>query len=101
MFCFACRFGDIRSQMCQFIVQLWHRLGTKKGNFIPNMIGPFLRISLLMEKGTATHSCCVPQLYTNLPRSFNLTEIQRVAIPLVYDFMKYEQQTNGNFKRVQ
>ena len=46
-----CRFGDVRSQMCKYIVELWHKLDMKKGNFIPNMIGPFLKLSLLKEKG--------------------------------------------------
>ena len=45
------RFGDIRSQMCKYIVEMWHRLAEKRGHFIPNMIGPFLKISLLKEKG--------------------------------------------------
>ena len=31
------------------IVILWHKLGDKQANFIPNMIGQFLEITLLKE----------------------------------------------------
>lgn len=56
---------------------LWHKLGSHKGQFIPDLISSFLKISLLKQR-----------------------ELRRFAIPLVFDVVKCEQEVNGNFKRV-
>lgn len=59
------------------VILLWHKLGSHKGQFIPDLINSFLKLSLLKQR-----------------------DLRRIAIPLVFDVIKCEQQVNGNFKRV-
>ena len=71
------RFGDFRVTTGKQVILLWHKLGSHKGQFIPDLINSFLKISLLNQR-----------------------DLRRIAIPLVFDVIKCEQQVNGNFKRV-
>ncbi len=41
----------MRLTVGKHVVVLWHKLGDKKGNFIPNLIGPFLEMSLVRQRG--------------------------------------------------
>ena len=59
------------------VVVMWHRLGEKKANFIPALIGPYLQITLLKSR-----------------------QLRTIALPVVVDMMSCEQQASGNFKRV-
>ena len=45
------RFGDVRVTVGRHVVSLWHQLREKKGSFIPNLVKPFLEISLIKHKG--------------------------------------------------
>ena len=63
--------------MARQVVLLWYKLGAYKGQFIPDLINSFLKISLLKQQ-----------------------DLRRITIPLVFDIVKCEQQVNGNFKRV-
>ena len=47
----ASRFGDMRLMLGKHVRIMWTKLADKKGNFIPNLIGPFLEITLLNRKG--------------------------------------------------
>jgi hypothetical protein len=59
------------------IILLWHKLDTHKGQFIPDLINSFLKLSLLKQG-----------------------DLRRISIPLVFDVIKCEQEVNANFKRV-
>ena len=72
------RFGDQRVTTGKQVILLWHKLSTHKGQFIPDLISSFLKISLLRQH-----------------------DLRRFAIPLVFDVIKCEQEVNGNFKRVE
>ena len=37
------------------VVVMWHALKEKKGNFIPDLIGSLLEMTLLKQRGTAVH----------------------------------------------
>ena len=41
----------MRVQVGRHVVVLWHKLGDKKGNFIPNFVKPFLEMTLIKHKG--------------------------------------------------
>ena len=49
------RYGDVRVSVSHNVISLWHKLGDKKGNFIPNLVKPFLEISLIKHKGQRSH----------------------------------------------
>jgi hypothetical protein len=72
------QYGDVRLSVGCHVATLWHKLGDKKGSFIPNLVKPFLEISLLKHK-----------------------ELRRVCLPLVMDIMVCEQKASCNFKRVE
>ncbi|CAI8007599.1 Dedicator of cytokinesis protein 3, partial [Geodia barretti] len=72
------QYSDVRISLGRHVVSLWHRLGDKKGNFIPNLVKPFLEISLIKHK-----------------------ELRRVSLPLIMDIMECEQRASCNFKRVE
>ena len=44
----------MRISVGRHVASLWHKLGDKKGNFIPNLVKPFLEISLIKHKGQST-----------------------------------------------
>ena len=53
------RFGDSRVHIGRHVAAMWHRLAEKKGNFIPDFIGPFLEISLLKDRGKFNTLLCM------------------------------------------
>lgn len=55
----AFRFGDSRVHIGRHVAAMWHRLSEKKGNFIPDFIGPFLEISLLKDRGKFNTLLCM------------------------------------------
>ena len=59
------------------MILMWHKLGEQKANFIPDLIGSFLELTLLRPR-----------------------ELRRYSLPLLLDMMKCEQFASGNFKRV-
>ena len=46
-----CRFGDMRVEVVKQVIVMWQTLKVKKGNFIPNLIGAFLSLTLIKSKG--------------------------------------------------
>ena len=51
--CHGDRFGDMRLTVGRQVVVMWHALREKKGNFIPDLIGSLLEMTLLKQRGTA------------------------------------------------
>ena len=49
------RFGDMRLMVGSQVVNMWHALKEKKGNFIPDLIGSLLEMTLLKQTGTAVY----------------------------------------------
>ena len=47
----------MRLTMGRHVVSMWHTLSDKKGNFIPNLIGPFLEMTLLKQRGMCVCGC--------------------------------------------
>ncbi|XP_047127014.1 dedicator of cytokinesis protein 3 isoform X1 [Hydra vulgaris] len=72
------RYGDMRLIMAFEILDMWDLLGDKKKLFIPNLIGPFLEMSLVPEP-----------------------ELRKATIPVFYDMMKVEYFLGSSFKKVE
>ena len=91
----------MRLTVGRHIVILWHKLRDKKGNFIPNLIGPFLEISLVRQRGMLCICFRIPVTSEWLLLPPLLTEdLRRATLPLIVDIMTCEQMASGNFKRV-
>ena len=41
----------MRVEVVKQVMVMWQTLKDKKGNFIPNLIGPFLSLTLIKSKG--------------------------------------------------
>ncbi|XP_052072958.1 dedicator of cytokinesis protein 4-like isoform X6 [Mytilus californianus] len=72
------RYHDMRIMMGHQIQTLWEKLGTNRRHFIPSMIGPFLKVTLVPEK-----------------------ELRAATLPIFYDMIQCEQKTSGNFVMVE
>lgn len=46
-----CSYGDMRIAMNSLMVSKWQALGHYQGRYVPGMIGPFLRVSLIPHNG--------------------------------------------------
>ncbi|XP_071162209.1 dedicator of cytokinesis protein 4-like isoform X6 [Mytilus edulis] len=68
------RYHDMRIMMGHQIQTLWEKLGTNRRHFIPSMIGPFLKVTLVPEK-----------------------ELRAATLPMFYDMIQCEQKTSGHF----
>lgn len=71
------RYGDMRVLMGYQILSMWSRLGEHKIKFIPHMVGPFLKVTLVPEAG-----------------------LRKATLHIFFDMMECEQRARGNFKQV-
>ena len=71
-------YHDMRVMMGHQIQTLWEKLGSNRRHFIPSMIGPFLKVTLVPEK-----------------------ELRVATLPIFYDMIQCEQNTSGNFVMVE
>ncbi|CAB4057263.1 DOCK1 [Lepeophtheirus salmonis] len=62
-----CSYGDIRKDMAKEVKSMWFNLGNHKIQFIPHMVGPFLKMSLIPE-----------------------SELRKSVIPIFFDMMQCE-----------
>ncbi|XP_040577137.1 dedicator of cytokinesis protein 1 [Lepeophtheirus salmonis] len=60
-------YGDIRKDMAKEVKSMWFNLGNHKIQFIPHMVGPFLKMSLIPE-----------------------SELRKSVIPIFFDMMQCE-----------
>ena len=60
-------FKDMRKEMGLEVKKMWNSLGQHKIDFIPNMVGPFLEMTLIPE-----------------------TELRKATIPIFFDMMQCE-----------
>lgn len=72
------RYQDMRILMGQQIQTLWENLGANRRHFIPSLIGPFLKVTLVPEE-----------------------ELRKATIPIFFDMMESEMKTCGNFQMVE
>ncbi|XP_064633276.1 dedicator of cytokinesis protein 3-like isoform X3 [Lineus longissimus] len=72
------KYGDMRVPMGVDIESMWQSLGTHKICFIPNMVGPFLEVTVVPE-----------------------TELRKATLPIFFDMMECEQKARGHFKQVE
>ncbi|KAI1296790.1 Dedicator of cytokinesis protein 4 [Halotydeus destructor] len=72
------KYGDMRVQMGFQILSMWEKLGDLKVNFIPSMVPPFLKVTLVPEK-----------------------ELRRATLPIFYDLIDADFRSNGSFKQVE
>ncbi len=61
----------------EIIRTMWNYLGKNKIKFIPEMVGPFIEVTLIPE-----------------------TELRKATIPIFFDMMQCELQIKGNFNMV-
>ena len=61
----------------EIIRTMWNYLGKNKIKFIPEMVGPFIEVTLIPE-----------------------TELRKATIPIFFDMMQCEFQIKGNFNKV-
>ncbi|TRY70430.1 hypothetical protein TCAL_09293 [Tigriopus californicus] len=59
--------GDLRLEMGSLVKKMWFRLGQQKARFVPEIVGPFLEITLIPH-----------------------TELRRNSIPVFFDMMQCE-----------
>ena len=55
----------MRLSVGRHVIAMWHKLSEQKGNFIPDLIGPFLEVTLLKEP-----------------------ELRQATLPVVFDIMR-------------
>ncbi|XP_015379000.1 PREDICTED: dedicator of cytokinesis protein 3 [Diuraphis noxia] len=72
------KYGDMRVLMGYQILSVWSKLGDHKINFIPSMVGPFLKVTLVPE-----------------------AELRKATLHIFFDMMECEQRARGNFKEVE
>ncbi|XP_051163357.1 dedicator of cytokinesis protein 3 isoform X2 [Leptopilina boulardi] len=72
------KYGDMRVLMGFQILSMWSRLGERKLEFIPGMVGPFLEVTLVPE-----------------------SELRKATLHIFFDMMECEQQARGSFKSVE
>ncbi|XP_074036384.1 dedicator of cytokinesis spg isoform X2 [Leptinotarsa decemlineata] len=72
------KYGDMRVLMGFQILSMWSQLGECKLSFIPTMVGPFLKVTL------------VPEI-----------ELRKATLHIFFDMMECEQRARGNFKQVE
>nr|XP_022300007.1 dedicator of cytokinesis protein 3-like isoform X2 [Crassostrea virginica] len=72
------RYQDMRILMGQQIQTLWENLGANRRYFIPSLIGPFLKVTLVPEE-----------------------QLRKATIPIFFDMMESEMITCGNFQMVE
>ncbi|XP_077992462.1 dedicator of cytokinesis protein 1-like isoform X2 [Glandiceps talaboti] len=72
-------YKDMRREVGIKIIQtMWNNLGRHKIRFIPEMVGPFLEVTLIPE-----------------------TELRKATIPIFFDMMQCEFNTRHNFREVE
>ncbi len=59
------RFGDMRLSVGSHVMSMWHRLKEQKAKFIPDLIGPFLEMTLIKQP-----------------------DLRRTTLPVVFDIMR-------------
>ncbi|XP_064489712.1 dedicator of cytokinesis protein 3-like isoform X2 [Ornithodoros turicata] len=72
------KYGDMRVLMGFQILAMWNKLGDSKVHFLPEMVGPFLEVTLVPE-----------------------TELRKATLPIFFDMMDTEQRFHNNFKQVE
>ncbi|XP_070539835.1 dedicator of cytokinesis protein 1-like isoform X2 [Ptychodera flava] len=73
------KYKDMRREVgIEIIHTMWNYLGRHKIRFIPEMVGPFLEVTLIPE-----------------------TELRKATIPIFFDMMQCEFNTRHNFKEVE
>ncbi|XP_044271519.1 dedicator of cytokinesis protein 3 isoform X2 [Tribolium madens] len=72
------KYGDMRVLMGFQILSMWSQLGECKLHFIPSMVGPFLKVTL------------VPEI-----------ELRKATLHIFFDMMECEQRARGNFRQVE
>ncbi|XP_019862177.1 PREDICTED: dedicator of cytokinesis protein 5-like, partial [Amphimedon queenslandica] len=71
-------YGDMRLTMNTLMLDKWRMLGNFQANFVPGMVGPFLKVSLLPHEG-----------------------LRKATIPVFFDMMEHEWKYNKNFHRME
>ena len=59
------RFGEMRLSVGRHVISMWHKLREQKGNFIPDLIGPFLEMTLVKQH-----------------------DLRKATLPVVFDVMR-------------
>ena len=71
-------YQDMRKKMGGVVKSMWFNLGQQKIRFVPEMVGPFLEMTLIPE-----------------------TELRKETIPIFFDMMQceyYSCRTRGEFR---
>lgn len=48
---YVCSYGDMRIAMNSLMINKWNILGNYQSRYVPGMIGPFLKVSLIPHTG--------------------------------------------------
>ncbi|XP_052779657.1 dedicator of cytokinesis protein 4-like isoform X2 [Mya arenaria] len=75
---FRDRYQDMRVLMGIQVESQWNSLGIHRANFIPDLVGPFLRLTLVPEQ-----------------------EVRKVTLPIIVDMLEWDQRQHGNFEQVE
>ena len=55
----------MRLSVGRHVISMWHKLNEQKGNFIPDLIGPFLEMTLIKQR-----------------------DLRKATLPVVFDVMR-------------
>ena len=89
-------YGDMRIAMNSLMLNKWKALGSYQSRYVPGMIGPFLKVSLLPHTSEFNMFGVVfDKLSTTL-----YTGIRRNTIPIFFDMMETEFKYRKNFHMV-
>lgn len=72
------KYGDMRKSVALKIRDMWQKLGQRKPNFIPGLVGPFLEMTLIPEE-----------------------EIRKDTIPIFFDMIICENNAKGGFRDIE
>lgn len=73
-------YGDMRIAMNSLMISKWKALGSYQSRYVPGMIGPFLKVSLLPHTSKSVLLLPIPKILSTILQAF-------VAIPFPYSLI--------------
>ena len=91
----------MRIAMNTLMISKWRSLGNYQSRYVPGMIGPFLKVSLIPHTGTSSNSTpTAATLLTVCVCVCVCAAIRRATIPIFFDMMENEFKYRKNFHMV-
>ena len=92
---YTCSYGDMRIAMNALMVAKWKSLGLYQARYVPSLIGPFLKVSLVPHASKQHHWSNSGTIHCSLS-----TGIRKTTIPLFFDMMENEMKYHHSLHQV-